>query len=235
MKAKDIKTDVVYAYRTSDYDPPVPVRVLDAGRMYYFTNHARFAKREAGTPMLAARERGGMAAGDGYGMVALTPFQGLRGNGWDVDPALFENPHLTLLRPTITQVLTLTTDQVTAHQEKVPGTETYIVTLNPRYVVGEWETVWEQYQDGIEQKRLDREAKDAREKANAERVWGLIDRVKATGIKVKDPKWGRARSMSNTNVTLSADALEALLDLIPEGATVPTEDEQWEYAEPEGR
>lgn len=232
MKVKDIDTDTIYAYRTGNYDKPVPVRVLDTSRMYYFAGR-QFGKPVPGTRVVATNERMKMRAADGHGLVAVSTIAGLRGNSRDVKPEAFDNPHKALLHVTLAEVKATTTDQTRAHHERVGGTGPHMVLVNPRFIVGEWETYWQQYNDDAESKDAARKAKAIREKDNAVRESALRDRLRVLGINVKPlDDWSVRMGKPYVRVGLSEQQIEALLSLIPEGARVP--EGEWEYDAPEG-
>lgn len=228
MRAKDVKTGVLYAYQTSKRIDPVPVMVLDL-RIHAQSRVVRHLDRKD-VPIWRLMQnitRAGGARYDEihYGFPALSILP--------LFPSRMDKPGdiKDLSRFTYEHVNAAMTAAAT--RKPVPGTGVYPLVVNPTYIVGEWEEVSERVADEKELAENLAAADLARKTELAAAKQQRIDALRALnlpGTLADAPKaetWGFSEKNA-TQVVLSIAQVDALLSLIPEGAVVV---EQWEYAE----
>lgn len=227
MKAKDVKTDVVYGYRTSEHDVPKPVRVVIP--QVCMVRRYRDYNTKPTDPCVVRPKAGDRwsqraAVRDGFGMPAVsTHYMGL-GRGNDKDPG----PVSHLLHVTVDDVMATTIDD-TAFHRPVPGhVRAHLTVIDPRYIMGEWDAVWQIYCEEREMARQAQEEKSRQQVADRDAFIAREQRLVDLGVRRRrtDVRFGAPPDMA-----LTFEEFERLMSLVPEGAQF---EEPWEYPEPEG-
>ena len=248
MKKSDIKTGVIYAYRTSKYDNALPLVVLDTTKTYA-TGAPRFGNVPPGTPRwrpsvtregkpIVSPSSGYLAAGRG-GRAYIS--ESMRGPITDAELA-------GLMSVTLDGALALRFDAPVA--EDSPYRD--LGVINPRFILSEWDE-YTQKKQAIDELASDLAAlakaeSDARVAAATQRVEALralnlpgrlAQPVESKGFQYseKDSVTPPTYSGNTATVHLTLAQIDALLSLIPDGATVPTdldtEGDGWTLRKPE--
>ena len=249
MKKSEIKAGVLYAYQTSKYRKPQPVVVLDVTKTYV-SGAAKHGKVDPLSPRWVERldHRGKpmFSKGDAFsrdvGFLAVG--RGAARPGCEV-PRPDSNYLAGLRKVTLADALGV------RFGDTIAGTVlSEIGLVNPRFVLGEWDVVMGHLDAEAEiianLSALNKAESDARVAAATARVKALRalglpgtidtpseDRVWRSGVE----KAAATYSGNTKTITLTLAQVDALLSLIPEGATIPeavdTEDDGWTLRKPQ--
>jgi len=244
VKKSEMKTGVLYAYRTSKYDAPRPVVLLDTTRLW--------SKRGSGygsdktQPLFRhAHQQVNRPSGSDYG------------GGMDYGyPAVTRRPARFGDEPTVEahDLLNVSSreEMATLMTQRIPGQpeEVMVHLIDPRYIEGEWDDVMQAREDeAARRKHIENEAQ-AESQARVAAAQKRHDALVALGLPgtLEKPqetlasRWGsdwappKYSTTLTRQVSLSMEQIDAILSLIPEGVTYrepDVEDDGWTLRKPE--
>lgn len=240
MRAKDIKTGVLYAYRPSKRHQPFAVMVVDLrvhaqdrsrpridngpGPVWRFMDNPHIKPGGA----LYDDTHFGFPAAATHQSAALRGMNDPVGDIADLKSVTYDHVMSTMARDDFRKV--------------IPGTTVYPMVVNPTFVVGEWEEVTERLAAEAELDANLAAIETARKQDLTDAKQQRIDALRSLNLPgtlddataVDSYSWSE-RSIDK--VTLTLTQVDALLALLPDGATVPVlpdePGDEWEY--PEGK
>lgn len=244
MKKSEMKTGVVYAYRTSKYDAPRPVVLLDTTRLW--------SRRGSGYGVDKTQPLFKPASAH-----AVRPSGSDFGSGMDYGyPTVTRRPPRFGDEPTVEahDLLNVCSreEMATLMTSRIPGQpdEVVINLIDPRYIEGEWDDVMQAREDeAARRKHIESEA-EAESKARVAAAQKRYDALVALGLPgtLEKPAEHRVDRYSSDwqppkyattltrQVSLSMEQIDAILSLIPEGVTYrepDVEDDGWTLRKPE--
>lgn len=247
MKRTDIKTGVVYSYKTSAYDPAKGRRcvVLDTSTFHYGAGGGFGVPRDA--PMFSLphhKTRNGKQdwqASEKWGLLAVVA------EGTGIAPERVpEADDAALLGVTLAEALAMTGaySHYFGGKQIIPGGA--VLLANPRYIVGEYVDIAEGV-DTVQQER-DRQDEEARaaSRARVAATQARVDRLAIHGVVLEDREeseaWRGGRGWKpvtfdralTRRASLTWAQVDALLSLIPEGAALAPDGPPDAAVDPDG-